>query len=82
MPAPPPVKTVRQILDELNGVGINTPWIELNDLHALISAKVSANKLNFDLGQGLVVKLFINLNDAQIRIYLAKALDVAERDSL
>jgi hypothetical protein len=72
------ITTVRKILDELNGVGKDTPWNEIPQTYTLTSVKVNVVGTADLQPQGVLLKLFINSKTGEIKTYLAKWLDIPE----
>jgi hypothetical protein len=78
----PPIKTRKQILEELNSGGSNN-WVESEGLFSFISIQVRDDKKVLARTESVVVvKLFANNKTGEIKSYLAKELDVPERESL
>jgi len=72
------VTTVKKILEELNGVGKTTPWVEVPGVYSVSSVSVIAVAQVNTNGQAMVLKLFINNSTGEIKYYIAKWLDIPE----
>jgi hypothetical protein len=80
MPAPPVIKTIAQIIIDLNAEGRGT-WVELNGYYVLSVPKISGKKFDFNFPeQGMILKAFWNSSSGEIRTYAAKNLDIPNRE--
>jgi len=75
MPAPPPFRTIADILQELNRQG-PPQWIAADGYHALTSAHLDTGSIKFQPNSGIVVKSFANTTTGEVRTYIAKFLDI------
>ncbi len=79
---PPPVQTPQQIVDTLNTGLQDSPWIYLSHPYVLVRTDVQSNHVNFNLSEGAIVVAFLNQTTGEMKLYLAKLLDVDFRDHL
>ncbi|MEK7081257.1 MAG: hypothetical protein AAB902_02630 [Patescibacteria group bacterium] len=81
MPLPPPTKTIEEILTDLNAEGKGT-WIPLDGYYGISSPELTDSKIvNFlSAKRGIVFKSFLNLQTAEVRSYVAKFLDIPDKD--
>ncbi len=80
---PPPVtKTIAEIKETLDSEGKGL-WLPLNDYYGLVVVSVDGPIINFLEGKkGMVLKAFFNTETAEIRTFVAKNLDVPDREKL
>lgn len=71
------VITVRQILDNLNGLGKNTPWVEIPGIGAVSSAKVLGDKV-IDTTDRIAVKFFVHSRTGELKFFVAKVTNAPE----
>lgn len=80
---PPRILTTEEIITHLNGNAPTGQWVEVQQLNLL--PKVSVTGPSIIMGQlnsGLVLKTFINTTTAEIRMFLAKSINIPERPNL
>jgi len=82
MPAPPITQTIQQILDTLNGTQLDRPWIAIDGYYAINQTNIVNGVVNFNQNSGIILKAFFNKNTGEIKTYIAKYLDIPERESL
>lgn len=75
---PPKILTIPEIIQELNASGGD--WHLIDHTYVLPEVRVTGHQsIANSISSGVVVKTFINANNAEIKAFLAKALDVPER---
>lgn len=82
MSAPPPIKTISQILSDLNGENKGT-WIPIDGHFAITRPIENGKMINYGMPiDGIILKAFFNQNTSEIRTYIAKFLDDPDRENL
>lgn len=77
------VYTIAQILKDLNEGTSTSPWKVVDDLYSIPTAKVNPTSLTIDpAGAAIALKIFLNQETGESRLYLAKWLDDAEASKL
>jgi hypothetical protein len=81
-PPPPPTRRIADILAELNAA--SPGWIEATGYHSLATPKMTApNIVDFNFpNSGIVMKVFINVISGELRMYVAKWLDIPQQDRI
>lgn len=79
---PPPVKTIQQILNDLNHGLPSKPWRASSGVRIINGATLEKDALELNSSEGLVVKLFINDETGEIKTYFARYLDIENRENL
>lgn len=78
---PPPTKTVQQISAELNAKG--GQWIRVPNLFSITTPNINENIVNYgNPTNGIILVAFLNLENSEVKLFVAKYLDVPERDTL
>lgn len=77
----PPLKTIEEILRDLNGAD-GTDWVRVDGIWTLLKIRVSDNNVYAGAERLIIVKLFKNIKTGELKSYLAKNLDVPERENL
>lgn len=79
MPIIAAVKTIPEILSELG-----PQWQVIDGLYFLPITEINTiqKMFNVNLNSGLVLKTFINTSTGEIKTYIAKMLDIPERQAL
>ncbi|MFH2063067.1 MAG: hypothetical protein ABIJ46_02830 [bacterium] len=80
----PLVNTREQILKRLNGAETagDDPWEEMEGYYSMLTAVFTGKGIINNLNRSVILKAFINKHTGEIRTFLAKVLDVPERDKL
>ena len=81
---PTPLETPTQILERLNTIAptnTDAPWIMADSAQALIEASLSPT-VSYNVNNGWVVKTFISTKTGEVKLFLAKLLDIPERGNL
>ena len=81
MPVPPPIRSVQDILNELNAGKSAPVWVELQGYYALKACKIEKKEIHYG-PNAAALKAFFNAQTGEIKLYLAKALSIPERDDL
>ena len=83
MSAAPPLKTVSQILVDLRK-DTKSDWVVIPDVYGLtVPAIGPRGVINYlDAKKGIVLTAFFNTATAEVRFYLAKYLDIPDRERL
>ena len=77
----PILKTTNEIIGYLNGLKVGT-WVLTEDYYALTTVKIEDANIVFNPSNGAILKAFLNTDTGELRIYLAKVLDVPDREKL
>lgn len=81
MPVTPPIKTRDQIIEELNSQGGN--WIQLPDTYYIAVPKIEGKMVNYSSPtNGIILTAFLNLQNAEVKTFIAKFLDTPGREDL
>ena len=81
MDVPKPIKTIEQILTELNNQGAGM-WIALEGYYGLPGLKIEDNGSVANGKDIIVGKVFVNTATGEIKTFVAKTLDIPEREKL
>jgi len=79
-PLPPTIRTISEILIDLNGTGGKTDWVQMPGYYFLSTVDLTAGIVNIQGDKGLILVSFANSATSEIRTYIAKFLDVPPRD--
>ncbi len=78
---PPRIISLEEIRGILNASG--GTWTEIQHLNMLPVVTIAgAQMISASQTSGLVIKAFLNADTGEIRLFLAKATDVPERNNL
>ena len=78
----PVIKTIKQIQDELNGGGPEV-WVPVDGFYGLAKPEVANGEVNFFASkEGIVLQVFLNITTSEIKLFVAKYLDVPNRENL
>ncbi len=82
MEIPPVVKTVEEIVENLNRLNHGV-WIPLDGNYAISKPEILGREINFlSAKEGVILKAFLNTNTAELKFFVAKYLDIPNRENL
>lgn len=65
-------KKVQDIIEQLNATTGSSVWVAAKGVHALTNvSKNEVDTISFNVGKGLLVKVFLNQETNEIRLYPA-----------
>lgn len=79
----PPLLTVEQILRKLNAEKIGETWYVVDNFYTLPATTVTGSQsIILSLTAGVVTKIFVNQQTAEVRTFLAKRTNVPGHENL
>lgn len=68
------IRTIDQILEDLNGKGKSGPWIRMPNYYALSESEITSNQIKM-INRSLALIGFFNTEKAEVKFYVAKFIE-------